>query len=262
MGKGVKKILAITVILLIILGAGIMLLSRKPEDKMRVPEGYHEKITLHADVTMNIIFVGFDENIVQTKTFMEQFPDSYRPTDAGRSWPFGQMFFEYISFNVSYRFYFADDVFAESLFAYANDIAEWGEPTEYLKNYDTESGQNRLDEGEDIQYVNVTAVERWINENRAGYGLKFKDPEYILFLLDSYTKAYMPTDTYHYWKFYEDYSGGEATTNLRAWGGNYNFLWLDVGAAPSYFYEDSAETDPPIWHYDENSWDDFNTHGY
>jgi len=257
MSKGIKKILVLLLIILII--PVVILKYPKPEEKMRVPEGYHKKITLTSDVTINFVFVGFEENIIQPDIVLESLPRENTPTDWGRGNVF-ELPFEYLHYNLSYKFIFAPDGFANKLFNYSNSIAEFGPPTDYLINYDEESGQNRLEEGEQIQYVNVTAVEDWINVNRAKYNLMFKEPEYTLFFFDSYTKGYMPTDTYHYWKFYEErYRPEEMVIDMQAWGGNYGFLWLDVGAAPSeYRNEDSAEAYPPIWEYDENTWDEFN----
>ena len=58
MSKGIKKILVLLLIILII--SVVILKYPKPEEKMRVPEGYHERITLTSDVTINFVFVGFD----------------------------------------------------------------------------------------------------------------------------------------------------------------------------------------------------------
>lgn len=253
-----RKLLSVLVIIIVV-SAAFVFLRQTPEEKMRVPENYHERITLTSDVTINFVFVGFEENIIQPEIFLENLPRENTPTDWGRGNVF-ELPFEYLHYNLSYNFVFAKDGFANKLFNYSNSIAEWGPATDYLINYDDESGQNRLEEGEQIQYVNVTAVEDWINVNRAKYNLVFKEPEYTLFFFDSYSKGYMPTNTYHYWKFYQErYRPEEMVIDMQAWGGNHGFLWLDVGAAPSeYRDEDSAEAYPPIWEYDENTWDEFN----
>lgn len=257
MSKKSKKILTLLILLIVVVV--VILRYTTPEDKMRVPAGYHERITLTADVTINFVFVGFKEGIIQSGVFLKNLPAENTPTDWGRGNVF-ELPFEYLHYNLSYRFIFAQEEFANKLFNYSNSIAELCPPTDYLINYDDESGQNRLGEGEQIQYVNVTAVEDWISENRAKYNLLFKEPEYTLFFFDSYTKGYMPADTYHYWKFYEErYRPEEMVIDMQAWGGNYGFLWLDVGAAPSeYREEDSADAYPPIWHYDEATWNEFN----
>ncbi len=253
-----RKLLSVLVIIIVVLAAFVFL-RQTPEEKMRVPEGYCERITLSSDVTINFVFVGFEENIIQPDIFLENLPGENIPTDWGRGNVF-ELPFEYLHYNLSYNFVFAPDVFANKLFDYSNSIAEIGSPTDYLIQYDEESGQNRLGEGEQIQYVNVTAVEDWIAENRGKYNLVFKEPEYTLFFFDSYTKGYMPADTYHYWKFYQErYRPEEMVIDMQAWGGNYGFLWLDAGAAPSeYRDEDSAEAYPPVWHYNEATYDEFN----
>ncbi len=227
---------------------------------------------LDADLTIHVVFVGFAPESIDTGAILTQVPPEYQPRDWGRSWIFTPTadgtFPMNILFRLQYEFHNASEEFATGLWATANASSRELPPTQYLTDYDTNSGMNRLGGGQ-VQTIHVTPVEQWIIDNRAAHDLAFDEPQYTIFLLDSYTKGYLPKSEYHYWEYpVQTWGPDEKRRDMRAWGGNSTFMMLDVGAAPSDKEGgDTATKDPPIWHFgptpattygETGGWDVFN----
>lgn len=194
-----------------------------------------------------------------------------------RAWTTGQVRYEPLQYDVRYNVVRAPDAFAAELFDYAQTVKRTDLPDVFLQNYDR-SREARVcpkpalplapplgtpllvPPCKSIERIDAEKLEAWIAENRARHGLAFEGAEYTLFVLDSYTRGYLPKDGYHQYEV-ADPTKFPTVKSQRAWGGNYNFVFLDVGAAPSAwdyrpwanFTRDSAKLteriDGPIWEY-------------
>lgn len=229
-----------------------------------LPDVESERLWLEVDVAIHLVFVGWDTAQVDEKELLSHLPKEYQPTDRIRSSYFNgnpnlgdedRFHQEGLTYNWNYAIHHAPDAFARELFDYALATTTIGEIVDGgLRSYDSDSGQDRLDENEEIHYFDAALVERWIQGNKSRFGLEFAKPSYTLFVLDSYTKDLFPHDeTYYYWDFKEDLSRSSATMTLRVFGGNYDFLWIDFSAAPNTQGNEespTADNDPPIWEYD------------
>ncbi|MGQ0535417.1 MAG: hypothetical protein ACT4PT_05045 [Methanobacteriota archaeon] len=165
---------------------------------------------------------------------------------------------ERLQYDVRYQLHEAPEAFARELFSFAASVGVSDPPDAFLADYDRAGEQRVCPAGPvevpavpvlppsalpppacgDITRIDALALEDWIETNRAAHGLAFDGPGPTIFLLDSYTNAYLPRDSYHQYTIGagDKWSGarGVATsTDLRAWGGQYDFVFLDVGAAPN-----------------------------
>lgn len=185
---------------------------------------------------------------------------------------------EPLQYKVDYRVHHAPEAFAQDLFAFAKTVARADRPDGSLANYDA-AGEKRVCTPAparspvivagmdptvptcgDIQRIDAGAVEAWIAGNRAAHGLDFGAPGQTIFLLDSYTKGYLDPKSYHQYEVKADAQTLRMRT-MRAWGGEHDFVFLDVGAAPNTYdaypygsYGPGAPNlagvrDGPIWEY-------------
>ncbi len=211
--------------------------------------------TLSAAITIHVVFVGVPQEAIVIDNIVAEVPGVYEPRDWGRAWIFTPSadgtFGMNLRYNLTYAFHNASAEFAQGLWGIANDSSRSNGPTSYLQQYDSDSGLNRLASNPEVQTIHVSPVERWIIDHRDEYELGFAEPSYTVFLLDAYSTGYLPRDAYHYWEYpVITWGPGEKRTDMRAWGGNSTFMFLDLSAAPSD--KEGGETamvDPPIWHY-------------
>ncbi len=271
---------AILVALLFLLSAVTVVLFKDQldDDEGRAvsKDGIRPLQTIEHQMNINIVMVGFENGTIDEENILTTVPKEYQPYDTLRSmyvdgFPIWQ---EPQKFYYNFQFHEASDDFAMALFTAANENSEWGdlgdegnihideENYEYLKQYDLRPGAHhgRMITNEDVQFIDALELEKWIAENKADYGLDFGVNSYTYFLIDSWTRMEtdfenrLPVENYHYYRYYEADWERRGIHTMRAWGGDYGFLWLDVGAAPN-FYEvidddvafGSAEDDPPIW---------------
>lgn len=247
--------------------------------------------------TIQIVFAGVPPERVDEDAIRKHLPGNYSPINTARTGTWAREYHEPLLYEYNYEFQQAPDAFATEFFAYAQSVAREVAPTPFLCAYDREWAHNRLsqhgppevcykgyasydsgvilppgqpDAMKKILLVPVEKTEAWIAENRERFGLTFDQPSYTFFFFDSWTTGLMPKDTYYYYESTQDSEQNVDTQTLRAWGGSYDFLYLDLSAAPNNaLYDNSekvwfitrlgvtagygtAERDPPIWDYDEN----------
>ncbi len=275
----IEWLIAIAIVILILMAAiAYNFLSEEeiPVHAIRAPE------RIEHDMNIHFVTVGFEEGVFDPSYILDRVATEYEPYDTLRSglpgFPLVQQ--EYQKFNYNYDFHKASDEFALELFQQANDFSEYYDLGDegvvwfdeenhlYLRDYDQDplkagihGDHYRLaDIGGNVQLIDAVQLEDWIEANKARFGLEFGVNSYTFFLIDSWTRMasefgnVLPVEEYHYYKFYEADWERRGIHTMRAWGGTYDFLWLDVGAAPN-FYEvvdddnlwGSAEDDPPIW---------------
>ncbi len=278
-GMNLKKAaLPVFVVLMLILAA---MWAYSPDDGdskgRKLPtHGIRSPQVIEHWMEYHIVLVGFEDGVIDEQVMIDRLPTEYRPVDTIRSAINGfPRFHEPQLMHYNFTFHTAPDEFAQDLFNYADSVSEWGdlgdegrvhmdeENYEYLKEYDTRplhAHHNRIVVDENVQFIDAVKLEQWIDSNRSNYGLEFESNSYTYFLIDSWTRMesdfgnVLPVDKYHYYKFYEADWIRRGVHTMRSWGGDYGFLWLDVGAAPN-FYEvvdddlmwGSADDDPPIW---------------
>ncbi|MGQ0536687.1 MAG: DUF4398 domain-containing protein [Methanobacteriota archaeon] len=244
---------------------------------------------LDVPIAVHVVRVGLAAGVVDEATLLPLLPTERRPVVESVSGTTGTPTFQPIVYRFSYAFHDAPADFAKALFEYALTTGDAGRPNAWLADYDRE-GQRRLcsmcspvdlDEAKDVLYLDALKTEDWIRENRAGAGLEFGPGSVTIFLFDGEGAGVFPTDTYHYWRFDDGhpYSAVPKThlaptveppmgaldiietppfhtpkdpISMRAWGARYDFVWLDLTAAPSAYDFTPRRpredwTDPPLW---------------
>lgn len=198
---------------------------------------------------------------------------------------------EALQYHITYEIHEAPAGFAHELFAFAASIAKSAPVDEWLAEHDRDGLQRICKPGilpttpsppvrlpvtappdptipacAEVQRIDALAVESWIDEHRAEAGLVFPQPGYTVFLLNSWDTDGLSKVTYHQYVV-EDNQTHDAMETLRAWGGNHDFVFLDVGAAPNRIdYKPWANmtegysrkrlmdlTDPPIFEVETNA---------
>lgn len=251
--------------------------DRVQEGLERLIQERREPRTLEGNVTVNVVLVGIDASLVDTEAVTAELPETYSP-NVDFSKPRDGPRRSGIQHHLDYEFHSAPDAFASDLFSqyerFSREIEDPGRVSDpapsFLDRYDSMYDLGRADEP--VHLVNATAVERWIHEHRAEYGLAFEEPEATVFFLDSWTEHGLWEDSYYRYEFREDRDPSLETRTMRAWGGTYDFLFMDYAAAPNDVRDDNSEfrrveifggasqpvpasegtayNDPPMWHYD------------
>lgn len=240
------------------------------------------------DLPIHVVSVGFESFseshlLANAKTPLPPFK-IMRATKTGDLGP------EPLQYRIQYKVHEAPEEFAVELFAYAKTVSTKAPPDQFLADYDR-LGRYRICSQDSsaalgpqpawdpakyartsdhhgpancdhIDRIDAGKVEQWIADNRARFGLEFAGPGYTIFILDSYSKGYLPRDGYHQY-FIDDGTPNPSLQNMRAWGGNYDFLFLDVGAAPNPYdvvpwgiytrtqIQLTRIVDLPIWAFDK-----------
>ncbi len=244
----------------------------------RLLEARREPRTIQENVTVNVVLVGIDRDLVDTEQIASNLPKTYSP-NVDFAKPREGLLRSGVAHQIDYAFHEAPDAFAEELFSqyerFSREVELAGpanatSETSFLERYDRMYGLDRADGTEHL--VDATAVEAWIHAHRAEHGLEFEEPEATVFFLDSWTDHGLWEDDYYRYEFPQDTDPNSETRTLRAWGGTYDFLFMDYSAAPNEARDDNsniqrvnifggasqpvpaaegtAYNDPPMWHYD------------
>lgn len=229
------------------------------------PQTAGEEPTLKMALPIHVVAVGFDAfDAARLEAELEAPMQPFEMIHAATT---GNNARTPLQYDVSYELHQAPDAFAEALFAHAESIATTDQPDTWLANWDAENQGRICTPGESVDAVvlevplsapscepilriDAVAMESWIAENRAAHGLAFEAPSYTVFVLNPHDKALLPTDTYHQYTL-DDGSGLFTRENQRAWGGEHDFVFLDVAAAPSswdrYPWFNFTRDGPELW---------------
>lgn len=224
-------------------------------------------------MTIHVVAVGFED--FDEAALMEQLKPP-TPVYAGiRYTTTAGLQFEPLQYDVTFAVHEAPEAFAQALFGHVASTVETAGLDPWLARYDVQGEKRACEPGQrvgvapapvqlvvspdtcgDMDVADARSVEGWIADNRAAHGLAFEAPSQTVFVLDSYTKGWLPKDRYHRYAI-DDGTGAADLTRLRAWGGDHDFVFLDVGAAPnSYDHrpwinftsdEGWGEPDLPVW---------------
>jgi hypothetical protein len=227
-----------------------------------------QQVTFEQRVPINIVFIGYDNDMVDRESMLAELPASYTPVVrypqfygiSGREMG--------LQFNFDYNVRFVGRDLSNRFFNYLTRIGTPGDPTDYQVAYN-EQENNVLDVAGPVLYIDGPSVERWLAnqfERERGYTIVFINwhsrPD---FQFHVYTKTDEPDpDT--------GYNFGEirATRKMIAWGGSHSRLWFyDLSAGPEAWTDnwnvDMPDLDgngaedyrmPPIWEYTEGGYRD------
>ncbi|MHB8633354.1 MAG: hypothetical protein ACYDBQ_05210 [Thermoplasmatota archaeon] len=237
------------------------------------PSASHAAQSVRVPLTVHVVPVGFatfDEAALRRT--LPVVPDTFNEMPM---YVTGRYENTSLQYDVHYEIDPAPESFAPALFSEAASLAHDATANGWLQSYDRAHG-NRIcppaasalasplaspPPCRNVQEIDAGGLQEWIHTHAAAYGLSFPKGSYTVFLLDSYTKGYLPKNTYHGYAM-DDGADVSFTRYMRAWGGDYDFVWLDVGAEPSFYdynpyaiYPDNGtaldvnRVDAPVWEY-------------
>lgn len=230
------------------------------------------------DLPVHVVTVGFAD--FDEGALLSKLKQPVHPFNGIRLYTTGLMDREPLKYNVRYMVHEAPAEFGEALAAYATSTATPAQPDGFLYGYDVNENGGRVCQPgtsvplptgptlsitpgrcDDIDVLDAQKMQEWIASNRASFGLEFDDAGYTLFVLDTYTAGLLPQDSYHLWAI-DDGTADPYVKNMRAWGGDHDFAFMDVGAAPNAidirpwanFSNEKADLvelrDPPVWEFE------------
>jgi hypothetical protein len=220
-----------------------------------------ETVTFAQTVPINIVFIGYQPNKINTRAVLNELPDAYEPVvrvpqfyglpgrDVG------------LRFNFDYDVTFTGDSFENRFFSYLRQIGTRGGLTDYQTQYNQQDS-NVLNVRGPVLYIDGPSVEGWLARNlnvpSRGYTIAFINWHGRSdFRFHVYTKTDEPDpDTGHNF-------GELDTRQMIAWGGTHSRLWFhDLSAGPEWNTDnwnvDQPDLDgdgteeyrmPPSWEY-------------
>jgi hypothetical protein len=225
-----------------------------------------EDVVFEQEVPVNLVFIGYDEGLIDPAAMFELLPANYMPVVR---YP---QFYGYpgrsmgLSFNFTYRSIFTNQKFEDRFFKFLTMIGQPGDPTSFQLDYNDQAN-NVLDVTGPVLYIDGPSVENYLKSQAPSLGIHrsrgytiyfvnwFSRPDFKFHL---YTKTDQPDpDT--------GYNFGElrASRQLIAWGGSHSRSWFyDLSAGPEAWTDnwnvDDPDLDgngvedyrmPPIWEY-------------
>jgi hypothetical protein len=220
-----------------------------------------QQVTYEQEIPINIVFLGYKQNAIDTHEILDALPDTYVPTiryplfygltgrDIG------------LRFNFDYTVSFTDKNLTNKFFDYLKQIGSPGDPTLFQLQYNDQK-HNVLDVTGPVLYIDAPSVENWLAGKLA------KNRSYTLVFVNWYGR---PDFNFHVYTKTDEpdpdtgYNFGElrASRKMIAWGGSSSRLWFyDLSAGPEAWTNnwnvDDADVDgndvldyrmPPVWEY-------------
>lgn len=232
------------------------------------PPGHqNDDNTLHQDVPINIVLVGFAPEQIDHRALLDALPATSRPVVRSPRFFYGLPGRDLgLEFRLRYRLRHAGQAFENAFFEHLMATGEPGPLTRYQQQYNDQE-RNRLDVTGPVLYLDGPAVERWLmDQGRSRLGLNPKR-SYTLYLINWYGR---PDFRFH---VYQNTAVSEPDTGLifgardearsNAWGGSHGRTWFyDLSAGPEFatrnFIVDTPDLDgdglederlPPAWEY-------------
>ena len=220
-----------------------------------------QQVTYEQEIPINIVFLGYKQNAIDTHEILDALPDLYVPTvryplfygltgrDIG------------LRFNFNYTVTFTDKNLTNKFFDYLKEIGSPGDPTLFQLQYNDQK-HNVLDVTGPVLYIDAPSVENWLASRLA------KNRGYTMVFVNWYSR---PDFNFHVYTKTDEpdpdtgYNFGEirASRKMIAWGGSSSRLWFyDLSAGPEAWTDnwnvDDADVDgndvldyrmPPVWEY-------------
>lgn len=259
-----RKLFSMIVVLVMVLGVipATALAAPVPQEEVG-PSLIQQKIPV------NIIFLGYDKNVINQTTMRNLMPLTYVPIVRypafygleGRNLG--------LQYNFSYTSTFVGKKVADKFFSYLDQIGTVDEPTVYQSLYN-EMENNVLNVPDEVLYIDAPSVENWLNQNlnvnKKGYTIVFINwygrPD---FQFHVYTKTDVADPDTGY-----NFGVNRSSRKMIAWGGSNSRLWFhDLSAGPEAWtanydvdnpdLDDNGYEDyrmPPIWEYSANGYRD------
>lgn len=212
---------------------------------------------LTMDLPVHVVAVGFSEfDEAALEPLLKQPLASFNMIEAAVT---GLVELQPLQYDVRYVVHEAPAAFADELFAFAASVAEPGPVDAFLRGYDL-AGEGRACAPSplavapapalplvgnpanavapaacgDLDVIDAVALQQWIADHRGDFGLEFGGVGYTVFVLDSWQRELLPKDRYHRYAV-DDGTDRAVMTSLRGWGGDHDFVFYDVSAAPNAF---------------------------
>jgi len=233
------------------------------------PGGFH---TLEQDLTINVVFVGYEEGSgdqqIDNAAFLSELPGTYRTINRYPSFYFGNEFLG-VDFNFDYNPVYADDAFEDAFFGYLDSIADPQPLTLYQEWYNLETARS-LDVT-DNAWIDAPSVEQWLADNTNNM-LGVDTTDYTVFFVNWYGRddfrfhVYTKTDEpdpdtgYNFGELRESRKliawGGTAPDDEENGLGSLHRIWFyDLSAGPEGWTDnwsidnEPGYTMPPVWEY-------------
>ena len=227
----------------------LQIASDKSIDLIEPPE----KFFVESTVPINVIFIGFDSDIVNTTYIGNNLKSVIKPTFGYQS----ASDIDYAGgiYNIDYSFYFSTSTtLAEDLASYLDSIETNIAPPGDLLTYNATATSAK-------QHSAVNTI-NWLDNNINNYFPEVNN-SYCFYLIDLYTYDYV--QDYHYYSidFKHPDTGTPSDYNYTIlYGGEFpnRGVFLDLSAGPIYYMDwippeipnmkvVSPVTIPPIWNY-------------
>ena len=239
-----------------------------------------EPASLAEEVDVNVVFVGYDEDTIDTDEFLDELPATYEPVVRSRLW-YGVTEKLGITQTFHYDVSFTDGEWEDDFFGYLTSIArpesdvDGLERTLFQDQYNAQPGR-ALDVGTN-HFIDAAAVEKYLIANSPGVDTS----EYTIFYVNWYGRSDFEFHTYVKLNEPDPDTGynfglNRQTRKIIAWGGTtpddeedglgvlgVNRVWFhDLSAGPESWTDNWNITDadldgdgqedyrlPPVWEY-------------
>lgn len=230
---------------------------------------------LAEEVRVNVVFVGYDEDAIDTAAFLDELPATYEPVVRSRLW-YGVTEKLGITQSFDYDVGFTDDTWEDDFFGYLASISEPRPNTLFQNLYNGQAGKaETVDEN---HFIEAAAVEKYLIDH-APPGVDTR--QYTVFFVNwhgrddfefhTYVKTNEPDPDTGY-----NFGLNRETRKIIAWGGTtpddeedglgsrgVNRVWFhDLSAGPEAWTDNWNITDadldgdgeedyrlPPVWEY-------------
>ena len=206
-----------------------------------------ETFVVNSTIPINIIFIGFNESLLDTDWIDSQITHWYAPTIYSPISMAGGNFTLDINYFMSNATTLENDLISN-----LSTMATIIDPPPDLQAYDPTAIEAYLYSADDT----IT----WLDNNINNYFGEING-SYCLYLIDTYTWNYIPDYYYYDFEMLDPDTGRESSENLTiCYGGEYpnRGIFIDLSAGPINYHEGdtteanegvSATTITPIWEY-------------
>lgn len=227
-----------------------------------------EQVTFEHKVPINLVFIGYDRDAIDTDALLSELPATYAPVVRYPQFYGAPARDMGLLYNFEYNIRFVGKQRSDQFFNFLSRIGTPGDPTDFQLAYNDQEN-NVLDVTSPVLYIDGPTVEKWLAnrfEREKGYTIVFINwysrPDFNFHV---YTKTDEPDPDTGY-----NFGVNNASRKMIAWGGTNSRLWFyDLSAGPEAWTEnyivDFTDLDgdgveeyrmPPIWEYTDGGYRD------